>query len=321
MAFMQKVINMEDKKVSIIMPAYNVEKYIEDAIQSVLAQTYRNFELLIINDGSTDDTERICGKYASSDDRVLLFSTSNKGVSAARNYGLEHASGEYLLFLDSDDYISSECLSTLVKIKNETKADVVVSSFITVYEKQSNIKSISKKKNIKLSGKEFVRNVVGYLSIGAYVWGKLFDAEVFNSIRFPEGRIWEDSMVVPYILYPLDRVIFCIDQLWFYRVRKGSIMNSYSDIRTDEIDSYQQLIDFGEKENDRVLVWGAKRWYVRSVKYFKIICRKYNNGNIPSKIKPYIQISRKYKREIIKGYFCSDIRQWAIRNLGRRWNE
>ena len=321
MAFMQKVSNMEDKKVSIIMPAYNVEKYIEDAIQSVLAQTYRNFELLIINDGSTDDTERICQQYSDTDSRIRMFSKPNGGLSSARNFGLDHMEGDYVIFLDSDDYIASDCLYRLVSMKECFSADISVVSFIRVNENKEPLCKRYKEnsKIVSMTGVDYVRRIVGFLSIGSYAWGKLFNASDFDGVRFPVGRLWEDAMVIPYILYSKKVIIFCYAPLWYYRVREGSIMNSYSEKRIDEMDSYQQLIDFGEKENDRILVWGAKRWYVRSVKYYKKMCRKYNK-KIPRNLIPYLQRTKKHKIDIIRGYFNYEIRAWALNNIGKFWN-
>lgn len=304
------------------MPAYNVEKYIADAIESVRKQTYSNFELIIINDGSTDKTEEISKGYTELDTRIKLFSKHNGGLSSARNYGLNQVSGDYILFLDSDDYISENCIELLVKIKEEYHADVSVCSFLRVNE---NKKPLSRKKHfpkdiVQMTGTEFVRNIVGFFSIGAYAWGKLFDAETIRNVQFPEGRLWEDVMVIPYLLYQRKLIVFYKEPLWFYRVREGSIMNSYSEKRTDEIDSYQMMIDFGKNHYDRILEWEAKRWFVRSIKYLKKMCDTYNKGIMPDKFYPYFQISKEYKKEIIRGYFEKDILSWSMNNIGVKWD-
>ena len=123
---------MEDKKVSIIIPAYNVENYIEDCLESILNQTYTNIEVIIVNDGSTDGTLEKITPYADKDKRIIILNQENQGVSATRNNGIEIAKGEYFAFFDADDYIPQNAIELFVKESKETDAEIVVSNFIRI---------------------------------------------------------------------------------------------------------------------------------------------------------------------------------------------
>ena len=115
-----------DKKLSIIMPAYNVEKYVGKAISSILSQDYKNLELLIVDDGSTDETAKIAKRYSANDVRAIVLSKQNGGLSDARNYGLERATGDYVLFVDSDDFIEPNTIGKLMKHSNDHALDVCI---------------------------------------------------------------------------------------------------------------------------------------------------------------------------------------------------
>lgn len=120
--------------VSIIVPVYNAEKYLANTLDSIIRQSYKNFELLLINDGSTDKSKAICDKFALKDRRIKVLDKNNGGVSSARNYGLSVAEGEYVIFIDSDDYLTADMLETLVNDIESTKSDVAICGFWHVTE-------------------------------------------------------------------------------------------------------------------------------------------------------------------------------------------
>lgn len=251
-----------NKLISVIMPVYNVESYLAEAIESVLAQRYADFELIIVNDGSTDSSLDICQKFAIMDSRVTLYSKKNGGLSSARNYGIARAKGEYLFFIDSDDMLTPDCLEHLYGALMKSGADVAVANhqkFFDKIEKRAGDGAIR-----FLSGKKYVRDIFGPRCIGAYAWGKLFPCYLFKERLFPEGRLYEDMFTIPYLLYDLKKVVYLKDSLYLYRQRQGSILKTFSAGRVDELYAIHDIVSFASKKRDYLLLWFARINEVRS---------------------------------------------------------
>lgn len=191
--------------VSIIVPVYNVEEYLRVCIDSILLQTYRNIEVILVDDGSTDQSGKICDSYT--DPRISVFHTNNHGLSAARNLGIDHSHGEYICFIDSDDWIDNDVIEKAVE--NIGSADILCyganTATYTGYE-------------------ALVAHING--KIGVTAWNKLYKRSCFANIRFPVGRIMEDMATTFKLLHHAERVI-CIDYNGYhYRNRKDSISNT-----------------------------------------------------------------------------------------------
>lgn len=186
---------MENNLVSVIIPVHNVEKYLKRCIGSVLNQSYKNLEIIIIDDGSKDKSSEICDDYKRKDKRVLVVHTENKGVSEARNKGIEISKGEYISFIDSGDWVDMVYIERLMALLLEHKADISICDFEKVY----NEKIVNKIYNEKIktyTNKEvleelFKRNAVKFV----VSWGKIYKKYLFNNIRFPKGRYHEDEFV------------------------------------------------------------------------------------------------------------------------------
>ena len=192
------------KKVSVIVPAYNVEKYIDECLSSIVNQTYSNLEIVLIDDGSLDKTGEKCAAWAALDKRIKFIPQENQGSSGARNTGLLNSSGDYLMFVDSDDFMNVDCIRRLVEAKEKENADISVCSFQRCRNAADPIKVARGGMKI-FGGPEYVHDIVGFLSIGAYAWGKLFDRSQFDGISFPIGRLWEDVFTIPYILWLAEK--------------------------------------------------------------------------------------------------------------------
>lgn len=262
------------KKISVIMPVYNVEKYVREAIESVLNQSYKEFELIIVNDGSKDNSGIICEEY-SYDKRVKYIKKENGGLSSARNAGLAVASGEYITFIDSDDLFDIDYLSTLVRIKEENNADLAVVSYYCFSDGDS-LKPMMSKRVKKYSGKKYVHAMFGPQMIGAYAWGKLFSRDCFETRKFPEGKLYEDILTTPYIIYPMNNVVYSFSQLYMYRQREGSILNKFIPNRADELLAISKIVDLGIVNKDRTLTWFARINEVRSYLENKHRFKKFN---------------------------------------------
>lgn len=208
--------------ISVIVPVYNVEPYLRKCLDSVIDQTYRDIEILVIDDGSTDGCGRICDEYAERDERVKVFHTENRGLSCARNLGLDEAQGEWIGFVDSDDWIEPDMYECLLSRALETGADVVECGY---YNEHKNEIITNKRKDLLLSGQEAVSALLrGELSNS--VWNKLWKKKCFSSVRFPPGRVFEDVATTYLVFYTAELVVTAVDCKYHYYWREFSLSRS-----------------------------------------------------------------------------------------------
>lgn len=193
-----------NKKVTVIVPVYNVEPYLNKCVDSILAQTYRNIEVILIDDGSTDGCGEICDSYKERDERVKVFHTENRGLSAARNLGIQNADGEFIYFIDSDDWIDDNLLKTAVE-------KIGGSNVLCFCQDEGEYSGL-------VALKALINGKIGYS-----VWSKVFRKDCFFDIKFPEGRIIEDIATVYKIIYASKTVKFVIIKGYHYRNRQNSI--------------------------------------------------------------------------------------------------
>lgn len=220
-----------DFMISIIVPVYNVEKYLDRCIESIINQTYKNIEIILVDDGSTDKSGEICDNYANLDTRIEVIHKVNGGVSSARNKGLDIANGEYIGFVDSDDYIHPKMYETLLSNLIDYDADISMCNYIKGIEDNYNFKKI--KNNLEILNTLEQMNClyndkVGQI-LGCYL--KLYKRELFNSLRFKENKIFEDWLIVHQIHFKSNKMVYTSDALYYYRKREGSIIHSEFNIK------------------------------------------------------------------------------------------
>lgn len=184
---------METELISVIVPVYNVERYLRRCVDSILHQTYRNLEVLLVDDGSTDASGAICDEYAAQEERVTAVHQKNGGLSAARNAGLERAQGTYLCFVDSDDFLNSRMLETLCRDLQEQDADVAVVGF-RMFEREEELAPAELAVPVQcMTGREAIRSTLVSDELGDFAWNKLYKRELFRDVRYPLGRMMEDQ--------------------------------------------------------------------------------------------------------------------------------
>lgn len=215
---------MDRPLVSIIVPVYNVESYLPQCIESILAQTYENLEIILVDDGSADSSGRICEEYADRDTRIQTIHNPNEGLAAARNQGLEVARGVYCSFVDSDDYIARDCIAYLYDMAIENNAQIAVCGYQKVYGGGSgnvlaeNVLGRSKKK--KAVGVYDTFSALSALlyqgGIIASAWGRLFRRKLFSEIRFPKGRQHEDVAVMYQLFDRAEKIVVGSEKKYFY---------------------------------------------------------------------------------------------------------
>lgn len=218
-------IKSAEDLISVIIPVYNVKPYLRMCADSVFAQTFRNLEIIFVDDGSTDGSGEICDELALQDPRVRVIHQENGGLSDARNTGIGASTGSFLYFLDSDDAISPVTMAHLWTACVRTRADVAIGDHIRFSEDKvpEERRTFSSE---ALSTEEAIRRMLLNQGYTNTAWGKLFRRELWENIRFPKGLLNEDLAVIYDVMVNVRKTAVVRDALYFYRVRKGSIMTS-----------------------------------------------------------------------------------------------
>ncbi len=229
-----------NETISIIIPVYKVEAYLPKCIESILRQTYRDLEIILVDDGSPDRCGEICDQYAGKDERIRVIHKENGGVARARNDGIECATGAYISFIDSDDWIAENAYEILYQGLKQYGADCAVGRCVTVYDRDGVLKPRENKASaVKCeTSDEAMRHV---LLNGSAVWNRLFKREVFREIRFPVGRVNDDEVVALHAYGECGRIVFLNQDTYYYRIRQNSITTSKFSLRN--VDCYYNSVD------------------------------------------------------------------------------
>lgn len=223
------------KKVSIIIPCYNVEKFIDKCVNSIINQTYSNLEILCIDDGSKDNTKKILQKIAKKDSRVKYYYKENGGVSTSRNYGVAKATGDYCTFVDSDDYLNPMFVEKLVKALEENKSDMAVCEFDRLY------------------GKHITHKKMRYDDILNFIvpatWNKLFITKYFKEFIFPIGTWYEDLATIPKYIMKHNNISIINESLYYYVQNPKSIMHTSDDRIFQIYNSIENLENYAKTNN------------------------------------------------------------------------
>lgn len=268
--------------ISVIVPVYNVEKWLDRCINSILLQSFKNFELLLVNDGSTDNSIEICNNYLKSDERISVFNKKNGGLSDARNYGLSYAKGKYIVFVDSDDYIQENYLFELYHGIHDNDAEVAVCGYNTVTETGMNIDNIIfPNKNNIISGQKLLK--LAYLKNGfvyQVVWNKIYNRNLFEKMEFQKGRYYEDEYLLVPLFWKISKVALIDKCLYNYVQRSGSITSSsLSRKKIYDMDGFRkQRIDFIVTKSRGLLLDLAvneyKEWIIDTCFRYKQLLKK-----------------------------------------------
>lgn len=220
--------------VSIVIPVYNSEKYIRRCLNSIVKQTVKNYKVIIVDDGSTDNSFSICKEYADMYDNLECYSIKEAGVSKARNYGISKVKTKYIMFMDSDDVVSERFVEVLLKTIEDTKCNIAECRF----------KRISKMEQI-----DFCDDIIEYTVLDKenaiekltkneythYVWNKIFKTAIFNGIRFIPGRYYEDIAIMYKLFERAERIAYVDAELYGYCINPDSITNTHDDKKREDI--------------------------------------------------------------------------------------
>jgi len=244
---------MNKPLISVIIPVYKVEQYLADCVDSVIAQSYKKLEIILVNDGSPDDCGWICDQYASQDPRVQVIHKANGGLSDARNAGLEKAKGEFIAFVDSDDIVHERFIELLyAKMGGADMAFCDYQAVVDAVEANAFENDMDDGVILRrFSGNKVLSNMDNLIRkespIVTLAWNKLYKRRLWDTLRYPKGRIHEDEFVIHHLIFRCDRIHFLPAKLYYYRQRGDSIIGSTSrDLKaaSDKIEAYLDRRDF-----------------------------------------------------------------------------
>ena len=228
--------------VSIIIPVYNVQDYLARCVDSVLTQTYTDLEIILVDDGSIDISGDICDEYALHDARARVIHKENGGLSDARNAGLDVARGNYVAFIDADDYVHPSFVELLLKTINETGAQIAVSTWQELKDGDKPRKVKTKRPRCTiLTQEEAISSVFYQKKLNHSACSRIFETQLFNNLRFPEGMLYEDLAIIYPLLCKVEKVALINTPMYYYMHRQGSIITTMSLRRTHVLDHIERI--------------------------------------------------------------------------------
>lgn len=281
--------------VSVIIPVYNTEKYLRQCLDSVLAQTCCDWEAILVDDGSTDSSGAICDEYASTDKRVRVIHRANGGLSAARNSGIDVATGEWLVFVDSDDTISADHIERLVQTVSQTGADIACGGFAFDI---AHLGKGSRKVTVLDSDDAICRTLHQTLSVTNSAWGKIYKSEIFVGLGFTPGR-WYEDLDLFYRLYArAKRIAIVNEQMYFYRQHDASFTQKWTTRRLDVLKVMEDMQTWFTTHKPVLLTAVHDRYFAAACNMY-LLLNKHDSHN-PARHDLWI-IIRRYRRQVLFG--------------------
>lgn len=264
--------------ISVIVPIYKVEKYLEFCIDSILKQTYKNLEIILVDDGSPDNCPEICDLYAKKDSRIKVIHRKNGGLSAARNSGIDIATGQYIGFVDSDDYIHPQMYEILMKHIKEKSAKLAVCGVLDVFDMKQKSIEVASEQLRELNSIEAMKEIYrGYSTDMVVAWNKLYKKEIFDKIRYQEGKVHEDEFMIHKVLNRVDKIVCTDRKLYYYQRGNASIMRTdgYSLMRLQGIEAVEDRIALWEEKADKELLTMLYASYLDGMIISYFLVKKY----------------------------------------------
>ncbi|MGN1157487.1 MAG: glycosyltransferase family 2 protein [Agathobacter sp.] len=251
-----------EKKISIIVPIYKVEKYLDECISSIVSQSYRNLEIILVDDGSPDECPQICDAWAEKDERIIVIHKENGGLSDARNAGLHIAKGEYIGFVDSDDWIAPDMYEKMMQAIIRENADICACGIVCSY---SNYQETLAIREVVGKSETILSMIYDDTAYPVAACNKLYHRSCWESMCFPVGKICEDAFTTYLLVDRANRIVQIKDALYYYRIRDNSIMtSSFSHKRMDEEEAWRCNYEY-MKEKYPQIYKNAYDFYLQKV--------------------------------------------------------
>lgn len=276
-------------QISVIVPVYKVEEYLRRCVDSILSQTFHDFELILVDDGSPDNCGKICDQYADIDSRVVVIHQENRGLSGARNAGIDWAfdnsDSEWLTFVDSDDWISVEYLNALLKSVLYWQTPIACTEYIRVSADDLTPELLSCESKL-VNAEEFFtdKNITATIAVG-----KLYKKILFSDIRYPEGKLHEDEYTTYRILFSFDKLAYIATPLYYYYINPQGIMMNWSIDRLTMFTAFEEQIDYFETRG----FYEAKRFVIR--KYLQKVSTMLKDNSYDNNVKKFLSEKKRKK--------------------------
>ena len=278
------------KKISVIIPIYNVEKYLKRCIESVIKQTYSDLEIILVDDGSQDGCAKICDEYKKKDERIIVIHKKNGGLSDARNVGIKVATGEIISYIDSDDYLDLDMYEKMIKAMEEKNADIVVCGTNIDYE-DGHTKVKCEKEEKSFNREEALIELNSFKSFDMAVWNKLYKREVVDKIEFPVGKKSEDYFVM-YQYFARAKKVVIINQAKYHYFQRSNSISRGKNVTHDYIEGSKSQKEFFEKNFPDLN-------YVGNTAYAFSYIATYNRY-IKNELKMTNEMKKEFKKEVRK---------------------
>lgn len=285
------------QKITIIVPVYKTEKYINRCVDSILNQTYHNFELILVDDGSPDSCGAICDEYALMDHRVKVIHQKNRGVSSARNAGLDNATGEYIAFVDSDDYIEPDMYEILLGLIVETKSDIACISMIH-YDLAGTPKAIVEDDKVyTFTREEAIRNMFyDNTTTSGYLWNKLFKSSLFDGVRLnTDIKVREDALIMWDLFYRSECIAFQKKSKYHYIYYPSSAAHSFSPSYITSCEACRIMLEKTQKSLPNIVTCAQ---YYLIENNFQVIAKMVEFESFDKEI--YLQLRKEIKNNLTK---------------------
>ncbi len=301
----RKIANKLERKfsmpqISIIVPVYKVEHFLMPCVDSILSQTYSDYELILIDDGSPDQCGMICDQYAQKDNRVLVIHQSNMGLSGARNSGLDIAKGEFIAFIDSDDMVRRDYLEKMFALAKKESADIVVCRMLEFDDsKIPNLNpSIGESEFFIRSNVEACKTMYnGNPHVSVNACNKLIRKSIIEDIRFPLGRLHEDQAIMPIVYYRASKVASIMEDMYFYRTNLNGITKTRFTIkRYDDIWAVDKCMEFFRKNGEQEIISAAAKKRKRLICVYSIYAYR-DKVKVPKEYRIHILRALTYLRK------------------------
>ena len=317
--------------ISLVIPVYNVEKYLRKCLDSVLAQTYDNFEAILVDDGSTDSSGKICDEYAEKDNRIIVYHKPNGGLSDARNYGVEQCNGDLVSFIDSDDYVTVDYVEYLYSLIEKYDADMSIGQFVRINEGDTfTINKNDKKEDTVIDPEQALKKICLGDQISTVAIAKLYKKSILLSNKFPFGAYYEDVAIMYKLISDSKKISVGNKKIYLYVQRNKSILHSAINEKhmniltfTDEMfryitDNYPNISQYADirccTSADDVIIrvleneGSKKEYYYKAQKYLKSHIK---NLYKCKEVSLHVKIDNFF---ILKGYYIAKI-YWRLRSI------
>ena len=288
-----------DEKISVIVPVYNVEQYLERCVDSIINQTYKNLEIILVNDGSTDNSGQICDELAKKDSRIRVIHKKNGGLSDARNVGINEAKSDLIGFIDSDDYIDEDMYEVLMNNLKDANADLSMCGHYDVYNNVPE-EQVADKKIWELSSKDAIKMVMGAKILSVTAVNKLYKKSLFSDLKFEIGKIAEDAFIMIKLLDKCNVVVATNEKKYYYVHRENSIttqkfstkflnvIEAYEQNRKIILEKYPELQDVAQMRMNWAYFYVLDRL---------LLDKEYNDKKLENKLISYL---KNHSRDILK---------------------